>query len=234
MHAADAVVRCYLARVNVLLHDIVDRSIIGQVKAYVGVHEFTTSGLPHFHLAVILNEQDRPASPEEIVAFISAEIPDDTDPELRKLVLGLMMHRPCDGTSPGYEKPLSVLVGQLKLRANCPWTYRSVHKRGLAAVGTFVTESALKGQRRYKPVVLHDLKGRKNLSAYGRNKASLTLTLQVFACAHQHNGRLGDQNDGATRVQANVHNVLDEDVDNAGRGRLNNRRGREHFPPARG
>ena len=106
MHAADVVVRNYLARCNVLLSDVVHNSVLGQTRAYVGVHEFTTTGLPHFHLAVILNEADSPELPEQIDAFISVEIPRvEDDPRLQKLVLGMMMHRPCDGSSPGYDNP---------------------------------------------------------------------------------------------------------------------------------
>lgn len=74
MHAADAVVRSYLARCNVLLSDVVHECILGLTEAYVGVHEFTTTGLPHFHLALIMHPGDRPSA-EQIDAFVSAEIP---------------------------------------------------------------------------------------------------------------------------------------------------------------
>ncbi len=42
--------------------------------AYVGVHEFTTSMLPHFHLVVMLDQGDRPQT-EECDGILSAEIP---------------------------------------------------------------------------------------------------------------------------------------------------------------
>lgn len=105
MHACDAVVRAYLSRCNVLLSDVVHECVLGLTEAYVGVHEFTTSGLPHFHVALMMNASDRPSA-EQIDAFISAEIPSlEDDPKLQALVLAMMVHRPCDGTSPGYDNP---------------------------------------------------------------------------------------------------------------------------------
>lgn len=126
MHVPDAVVRTFLGRTGTMLSDVVNRAVFGRVKAYVGVHEFTTSLLPHFHLAVILNEVDRPVTPDDIDALVSCEIPsEEDDPELFQLVMSLMMHRPCDGTSPGYENPPG-RVGGGPCRHGFPFHYQEV------------------------------------------------------------------------------------------------------------
>lgn len=104
MDAPDIVVRVFLARLNVFLSDIIHKSVFGRVKAYIGVTEFTSTMLPHYHLAVMLHPVDRPESACEVDALLSAEIPDpETDPEGHELVMALMIHRPCDGSSEGYK-----------------------------------------------------------------------------------------------------------------------------------
>ena len=58
--------------------------------------EFQKRGLPHCHLCVWLETQDKLRFPADIDRCISAEIPDkDLDPELHQLVKEFMMHGPC-------------------------------------------------------------------------------------------------------------------------------------------
>ncbi|KAK3911657.1 Retrovirus-related Pol polyprotein from type-1 retrotransposable element R2 [Frankliniella fusca] len=106
LHMPDVLVRAYLGRCNALIHDVINKSVFGQVLAYVGVHEFTSTMLPHFHLAVIPNKIDRPDGPETLDTLMCAEIPSaERAPELHKKVMAVMLHRPCDGTSKGYNNP---------------------------------------------------------------------------------------------------------------------------------
>lgn len=69
------VVRVFLCRMIELLSDAVSKCVNGRIDAYVGVVEFTTTFLPHFHLALIMDPADRPRTPDDIDSLVSAEIP---------------------------------------------------------------------------------------------------------------------------------------------------------------
>lgn len=58
--------------------------------------EFQKRGLPHCHLCVWLEKEDKLRFPADIDRCISAKIPDnDLNPELHQLVKEFMMHDPC-------------------------------------------------------------------------------------------------------------------------------------------
>jgi len=58
--------------------------------------EFQKRGLPHAHILIFLNPDDRDPSPSNIDKIISAEIPDkDEDPQGYMAVENFMMHGPC-------------------------------------------------------------------------------------------------------------------------------------------
>ena len=58
--------------------------------------EFQKRGLPHCHICLWLDPNDKLRTPQQIDNFISAEIPDkDVDPALYQLVTENMMHGPC-------------------------------------------------------------------------------------------------------------------------------------------
>ncbi|GJW19447.1 hypothetical protein Tco_0026883 [Tanacetum coccineum] len=65
-------------------------------------------GLPHAHILLFLEPEDKLTTAAHIDKYISAEIPDkDEDPELYQIVTDHMMHGPC-----GAERP------------SCPCTYK--------------------------------------------------------------------------------------------------------------
>lgn len=102
--APDVVVRAFLTRLNIFMSDIINKGILGRVRAYVGVHEFTSTFLPHFHLAIILHSADAPSSADDVDGLLCAEIPpEEADPQLYELVMKVMIHRPCDGSIPNYR-----------------------------------------------------------------------------------------------------------------------------------
>lgn len=146
MHAADAVVRIFIIRALIFLSDVVNKSIFGRVSGWVGVTEFTTSMMPHFHLIVILHPVDRPgADTDEIDALICAEIPSkETEPRLHMLVMSLMTHRPCDGSSPGYDNPYCRKDGVCKHGFPKP-----------LQEATTVTPRGVVHRRRYGPQYFH-------------------------------------------------------------------------------
>ncbi|GJT67976.1 DNA helicase PIF1, ATP-dependent [Tanacetum coccineum] len=72
-------------------------------SSYTAVHtvEFQKRGLPHAHILLFLEQQDKMTTPAHIDKYISAEIPDkNEDPELYEIVTDHMMHAPCGADRP--------------------------------------------------------------------------------------------------------------------------------------
>lgn len=84
-----------------LLAVLADGQILGAYEMYSAVIEFQQRNLPHLHLLLKLIEG--PRDPAEYDRYVSAEIPPDTDPVLRKAVLDLMVH--LKHKAAGYPKP---------------------------------------------------------------------------------------------------------------------------------
>nr|GEV82031.1 hypothetical protein [Tanacetum cinerariifolium] len=63
--------------------------------------EFQKRGLPHCHILLWLETEDKITTTRKIDEYISAEIPNkDKDPELHQLVTDHMMHGPCGADNP--------------------------------------------------------------------------------------------------------------------------------------
>ena len=63
--------------------------------------EFQKRGLPHAHILLFLEDDDKIRTTTHIDRFISAEIPDkNEDPKLYKIVTDHMMHGPCGPENP--------------------------------------------------------------------------------------------------------------------------------------
>ncbi|XP_054289208.1 uncharacterized protein LOC129004674 [Macrosteles quadrilineatus] len=95
----DIVARVAKLKFDSIVEDISKKQIFGKSSAFVYTIEFQKRGLPHLHLLVIMANEDKLRSPEEVDTFISAEIPND-DPVLRELVLKWMIHNPCGEVNP--------------------------------------------------------------------------------------------------------------------------------------
>ena len=92
----DEVCDVFRIKVRQLLADIKEKQMFGRVSAYVAVIEYQKRGLPHAHILVILDPEDKLHSPEQVDKIISAELPDpETEPELHELVKTHMLHRQC-------------------------------------------------------------------------------------------------------------------------------------------
>ena len=98
------ITRVFKLKSDQLVKDICKEMIFGKVASYVAVIEFQKRGLPHIHLLVILDRNDKLITPEQIDDFICAEIPDrSVDPELYDIFREQMIHNPCGKTNPsGY------------------------------------------------------------------------------------------------------------------------------------
>ena len=92
--------------------------VLGKVIGHIHVVEFQKRGLPHAHLLIILDGENRPRTAADIDAAVCAEIPDPAeDPELFETVVNCMLHGPCavgkckkTATSPcdkGYPMPFA-------------------------------------------------------------------------------------------------------------------------------
>lgn len=75
----DLVVRVFHQRFKSFVDDIVHRGLLGRCVAAVNVIEFQKRGLPHAHMLVILGDECKPRTPEEIDLLVTAELPDSAE-----------------------------------------------------------------------------------------------------------------------------------------------------------
>jgi hypothetical protein len=93
-----------------LLKSLTKNHIMGKVVAHVYTIEFQKRGLPHMHLLLWFDEEDKLRTPEHVDSFISASFPDpETHSRLHKLVLELMTHGPY---GPDYPNAACMVNGQ--------------------------------------------------------------------------------------------------------------------------
>ena len=92
----DLVSRVFKMKLDELIKDLVEKGALGKIISYVYVIEFQKRGLPHVHLLIHLQEEDKLRDSDDIDAAISAEIPDpDEQSELYNVVKTCMVHGPC-------------------------------------------------------------------------------------------------------------------------------------------
>ncbi|KAL0345938.1 UNVERIFIED_CONTAM: hypothetical protein Sradi_4425100 [Sesamum radiatum] len=97
----DLLTRIFRAKCEELKEDIFHRGILGKVVAHVHVIEFQKRGLPHVHMLVIFDEDDKLNNPDDYYCIVRAEIPkQNEEPELYAAVIKHMIHGPC-----GHIKP---------------------------------------------------------------------------------------------------------------------------------
>ena len=91
----DLVARVFHAKQQALLKKIRD-GYFGQVAGFVYTIEYQKRGLPHMHLLIFLESQDKITTVDQIDAIISAQIPDSQIyPQLHSAVSKYMLHGPC-------------------------------------------------------------------------------------------------------------------------------------------
>ncbi|CAN6703406.1 unnamed protein product [Malus baccata var. baccata] len=92
----DLLTRVFRAKLEQLKEDIIEKRVLGNVVAYAYVIEFQKCGLPHVHMLVVLDENDKINNPYEYDRIVRAEIPnEDVEPQLYNVVLKHMIHGPC-------------------------------------------------------------------------------------------------------------------------------------------
>ncbi|KAB2620482.1 hypothetical protein D8674_043012 [Pyrus ussuriensis x Pyrus communis] len=92
----DLLTRVFRAKLEQLKEEIIEKGVLGSVVAYAYVIEFQKRGIPHVHMVVVLNENDKINNPDEYDQIVRAEIPnEDVEPQLYNVVLKHMIHGPC-------------------------------------------------------------------------------------------------------------------------------------------
>ncbi|XP_073296895.1 uncharacterized protein [Primulina huaijiensis] len=97
----DLITRIFKSKFEEFKKDIVDRGVLGKVRSYSYVIEYKKRGLPHVHMLVIFENNDKLYTPDHFDSIVRAEIPSQTEePNLHKAVLYHMIHGPCGSINP--------------------------------------------------------------------------------------------------------------------------------------
>jgi hypothetical protein len=97
----DIVSRVFKLKLTALCKDLFEKNILGTVRARMHVIEFQKRGLPHAHILLILNSEDKPKTVDDIDSIVSAEIPDPIQqPHLYNVITRCMVHGPCGSIKP--------------------------------------------------------------------------------------------------------------------------------------
>ena len=97
----DLVNRVFKAKVEALKADIFKKGYLGRAVAHVWTIEFQKHGLPHIHMIIFLDPNDKLHTSQDIDSVLSAELPyPDQEPELFELVTKFMVHTPCGPANP--------------------------------------------------------------------------------------------------------------------------------------
>ena len=108
----DLVARVFKLKKDKLMKDIVFGKVLGRVPAYLWVIEFQKRGLPHAHILVILSDDDRLSTSDDVDDVICAELPPDPEEfvsgsvqreqamRLQDIIMRNMVHGPCGKNYP--------------------------------------------------------------------------------------------------------------------------------------
>ncbi|KAI5407181.1 hypothetical protein KIW84_053433 [Lathyrus oleraceus] len=78
----DLLTRIFQSKFEQLKDDVINKGVLGRVKSYMYVTEFQKRGLPHVHMLLILDTDDKLREPEEYDSVVKAEIPrHESEPE---------------------------------------------------------------------------------------------------------------------------------------------------------
>uniref|UniRef100_UPI00358FB219 uncharacterized protein n=1 Tax=Myxine glutinosa TaxID=7769 RepID=UPI00358FB219 len=92
----DLVARVFHLKLKELIDDITKKHVLGKVRAFLYVVEYQKRGLPHAHILLMLCQEDKICTAEDIDRIVSAQIPNSNEsPEIHSLVKSHMIHGPC-------------------------------------------------------------------------------------------------------------------------------------------
>jgi len=96
----DIVARVFVMKMQELLKEV-RGGLFGRVAGMVYTIEFQKRGLPHMHLLIFLQQEDKIHDPKDVDDIVSAQIPDPvTQPLLYETVTKNMVHGPCGPGKP--------------------------------------------------------------------------------------------------------------------------------------
>ncbi|XP_028085768.1 uncharacterized protein LOC114286740 [Camellia sinensis] len=92
----DLLTRIFHSKFDEMKIDILTKHVLGKVLAYPYVIEYQKRGLPHAHIVIILDENDKLRTLDYYDNILRVEIPDKRlEPRLYNGVLKHMIHGPC-------------------------------------------------------------------------------------------------------------------------------------------
>ncbi|CAF3823865.1 unnamed protein product [Rotaria sp. Silwood1] len=97
----DLITRVFKLKLDELIDDLFKKHILGRTIANVFVIEFQKRGLPHGHMLIILDSEDKIKDDSHIERLVCSEIPDAIRfPQLYECVRRHMIHGPCGTLNP--------------------------------------------------------------------------------------------------------------------------------------
>ncbi|XP_020963370.1 uncharacterized protein LOC107606759 [Arachis ipaensis] len=100
--------RIFRAKFEQLKEDVITKGVLEKVKSYIYVTEFQKRGLPHVHILLILENNDKLIDPEHYDSLVRAEIPSkEVEPHLYDAVLKHMIHGPCETLNQSSPLPIN-------------------------------------------------------------------------------------------------------------------------------
>ena len=115
----DLVARVFNLKLRALLEDLTKTGVFGRAVAWTYVVEFQKRGLPHAHVLLIMHAEDKPRTPDDIDARVSAEIPPNVaehQSDLLDIVRRCLLHGPCGARNPGAP----CMQGRTECKAHYP------------------------------------------------------------------------------------------------------------------
>ncbi|KAI5390621.1 hypothetical protein KIW84_075788 [Lathyrus oleraceus] len=88
--------RIFHSKFEKLKDDVINKGVLGKVKSYMYVTEFQKRGLPHVHMLLVLESNDKLCDPKDYDSMVRAEIPKlECEPQLHEAIVRHMIHGPC-------------------------------------------------------------------------------------------------------------------------------------------
>ncbi|KAI5421655.1 hypothetical protein KIW84_045183 [Lathyrus oleraceus] len=92
----DLLTRIFRSKFEKLKDAVINKGVLGKVKSYMYVTEFQKRGLPHVHMLLVLESNDKLRDPKDYDSMVRAEIPKlECEPQLHEAVVRHMINGPC-------------------------------------------------------------------------------------------------------------------------------------------
>ena len=95
-------VKVFEGKLKALIHDLTGNHVLGRCIAYTYVIKFQKRGLPHAHILICINNDNKIRNGDDVDKHVSAEIPDkNVYSKLYSNIKKFMIHGPCGDDNPG-------------------------------------------------------------------------------------------------------------------------------------